>query len=1062
MQQCCFQSSLTSQNPIKTPSFKHISPKQGDLKQAFLTLSNQTPRPQCPPNDELYASILELCASRKALAQGRQIHARVIMSDSASGSMFLSTKLVFMYGKCGSLSDGRKLFDKVHQRTIFTWNAIIGAYVSNGEPLGAVELYREMRVSDIPVDACTFPLVLKACGGMTDIDSGCEIHGLAIKSGFVSVVFVANALVAMYTKCNEFDRAVQLFDRMADKGDVVSWNSIISAYLANGQSMEALRLFREMQKEGVLMNSYTVVGALQACEEPSCLKLGMEIHAALLKTGQEFGIYEANALVVMYSRCGRLREAGLVFSEMDEKDNVSWNSMLSGFLQNELYTEAIGFFGDMLYEGHKTDQVSVISIVSASGRLGTVLNGMEAHAYAIKYGFHSDLQVSNTLIDMYAKCCHVNYMDRVFYNMANKDFISWTTAIVGNAQNSCYLEALELFRRVQIEGMKVDEMMIGSMLLACSGLKYIPHVKQIHSYTMRQGLFDHVLKNTIVDVYGGCGLIEYASRMFERIENKDVISWTSMMSCYIRNGFANEALEIFYRMIEVGIKPDLVALMSILTASASLSALKKGKEIHGFLLRKGLTFEESIASSLVDMYARCGDVDNSFRIFSRAEHKDLVLWTSMINASGMHGRGKEAVNLFKQMVQTGLEPDHIAFLSLLYACSHSGLVDEGRRCLEIMESKYGLKPWPEHYACVVDLLGRANCLDEAYNFVKRMPIEPTSAVWCALLGACRVYSNNEIGEIAAEKLLDLDPQNPGNYVLVSNVLASTEKWKDVDKMRMQMKDKGLKKNPACSWIDVDNKVHVFMVRDKSHPQVEEINSKLAQITGRLEKGGYEADTKFVLHNVQEEEKKRMLYGHSERLAIAFGLIGTPAGTTIRITKNLRVCGDCHVFTKLVSKLFKREIRKIGNSDPKIIVLAFTSALHIDSKVQEEFTLHKPKTVAEMINVVNNYIELEQSKKGKMKSSSVIHANKTFLSPPTKSSRRLHQYVVDAQKFLEEKIKRKEVKQEQGQGQACHLYMIEIEKGKKRKKNDRITSCCKMMSSDKSAKLLPSFSKAKRP
>ncbi|KAF5186815.1 Pentatricopeptide repeat [Thalictrum thalictroides] len=764
-----------------------------------------------------------------------------------------------------------------------------------------------MRFSDVALDACTFPSILKACGLLKDLDYGTEMHGLAVKCGFVSNVFVVNSLVSMYSKCDDFHGARVLFDRMTEKEDVVSWNSMISAYSSNGKSLEALSLFREMQMEGVFMNSYTVVGVLQACQDPYFLRLGMEIHGALLKSGWEIEVYGTNALLVMYSRCGNIGDALRMFRGMNEKDNVSWNSMLSGFVQNELFAEAISFFCEVLDMGHHIDEVSVISIISALGRLGNLFNGMEVHACAIKHAFDSDLQVGNTIIDMYAKCGSVNYMAQVFDKMPEKDMISWTTVIAGNAQNGCYSEALELFRGALKEGMKVDAMMIGSALLACSSLRCASHVRQIHCYILRQGLLDLVLENTIVDSYGECTEIDYASRMFEKIENKDVVSWTSMISCYVHKGFANEALELFYRMGEAGIEPDMIAMVSVISACASLSALKKGKEIHAFLTRKGFSLEGSVVSSLVDMYAHCGCVNNSYRLFNLVQNKDLILWTSMINASGMHGDGKEAINFFHKMLDAGLKPDHITFLALLHACSHSGLIEEGRRYLGLMRSEYKLEPWPEHYVCLVDLLARAKCLTEAYNFVNNMTIEPTAAVWCALLGACRVHSDNELGEIVANKLLKLDPDNPGNYVLASNVFASKGRWKDVDDVRMRMRTRGLKKNPACSWIEVGNKVHAFMVRDKSHPQSEEIYSKLTKITERLEWEGYVAETKFVLHNVQEEEKKKMLYGHSERLAITFGLIETPAGQPIQITKNLRVCGDCHVFTKLVSKFFERKI-----------------------------------------------------------------------------------------------------------------------------------------------------------
>ncbi|KAL9239700.1 hypothetical protein vseg_013997 [Gypsophila vaccaria] len=812
-----------------------------------------------------------------------------------------------MYGKCGSVFDAQNVFDEMPERSIFSWNAMLGAFVSNGHPWDALGLYREMRVLGVEVDAFTFPCVLKACGSIKDFKLGTEIHGYALKCGFDSNGFIVNALVSMYFKCEDVDGARRLFDGMDDRDDIVLWNSIISVYSANGRTEEVVMLLREMQKIGVRMNSYTYVCALQTCEGP-LRRLGTELHAAILKSNDIVHLYVANALLVMYTRCGRMREAVQIFYNMMEKDNVSWNSMLSGYVQNGCYDEALRFFSEMVVGGGRADAVSLISIVGASGRLKYTLNGMEAHAFAIKHGFDTDIQVANSLIDMYAKCCQTSYMDHVFRNMVTRDVISWTTVIAGHAQNGRYKNALDLFREVMTEGVEIDGMMIGSVLLACSSLKQISHVKETHGYILRKGLFDLVLSNTLVDAYGECNDIELASRLFKLIENKDIVSWTTMISVCVDSGLGDEALNIFRMMKQTGVEPDAVALVSILSAIASLSALKKGKEVHGFLIKQGIPLEGALASSLVDMYGRCGNPENSSKVFNLVENKDAVLWTCMIHSTGMHGRGQEAIDMFNKMELDNTRPDHITFLALLYACSHSGMTDEGERYLELMKSKYNLEPWPEHYACIVDLLGRSNRLQEAYEFVNRMPIEPSAVVWCSLLGACHVHSNEKLGDIASKKLLELEPENPGNYVLVSNVFAASGRWNDVELVREKMREKGLKKSPACSWIELRDKVHTFTARDKSHPESEKIYEKLAQVIETLKtEAGYIPQTKFVLHNVEEEEKVKMVYGHSERLAIAYALLESPKGTPIRVTKNLRVCGDCHNFIKLVSKFFDREI-----------------------------------------------------------------------------------------------------------------------------------------------------------
>lgn len=815
-----------------------------------------------------------------------------------------------MYGKCGSFLDAEKVFDKMSERTIFTWNAMIGASVSSGRYLEALELYEQMRLLGVPLDAFTFPCVLKACGALGESRLGSEIHGVAVKCGYGAFVFVCNALIAMYAKCGDLGGARMLFDDgfSMEKEDPVSWNSIISAHVAEGQCFEAFSLFRRMQEVGVESNTYTFVAALQACDDPIFVKLGMEIHAVILKANHFAHVYVANALISMYAKCGQMEYAERVFRSMLCKDRVSWNTLLSGLVQNDLYSDALNHFRDMQNSGQKPDQVSVLNAIAASGRSGNLLTGMEVHAYAIRNGMDSNMQIGNTLMDMYGKCCCVKYMGRAFEYMPEKDLISWTTIIAGYAQNECHPEALNLLRRVLLEGMDVDPMMIGSILLACSGLKSKKFIREIHGYVLKRGLADILLQNAIVNVYGEVVLVNYARRVFESIKSKDIVSWTSMITCCVHNGLAIEALELFYSLKQTNLEPDSIALISALSAAATLSSLKKGKEIHGFLIRKGFFLEGPIANSLVDMYARCGTVENARKIFNSVKQRDLILWTSMINANGMHGFGNEAIDSFNKMTGENVFPDHITFLALLYACSHSGLIVEGKRLFESMKHEYQLEPWPEHYACLVDLLARSNSLEEAHHFVRNMPIEPSAEVWCALLGACRIHSNKELGELAAKKLLQLNTENSGNYVLVSNTFAADGRWNDVEEVRLRMKGNGLKKKPGCSWIEVENKIHTFMARDKSHPQSNDIYLELAQLTKLVEKkGGYKAQTKFVFHNVSEEEKIQILYGHSERLALGYGLLVTPKGTSLRITKNLRICDDCHTFFKIASEVSQRTI-----------------------------------------------------------------------------------------------------------------------------------------------------------
>ncbi|KAK8955745.1 Pentatricopeptide repeat-containing protein [Platanthera guangdongensis] len=892
---------VLSQSPQKSEAKTSVKEVFSSLVASFDQNSSK------PFIQESFSSSLELCASHKIAYLGQQIHARILKTSSSSDDGFLCTRLLFMYGKCGRLFDAQKLFDELPQRTIFSWNALIGGYASNGKPEKAVQLYWNMRRLDETVDGCTLASVLKACGLTEDLHSGIEIHSLAVKCGLNCIGFVANALVSMYAKCGQFEIARKLFEWMPEKRDVVLWNCIISGCVQTSMYFDAIFLFRKMHRIGMRMNSFTSVSILQACTELYFIKLGKEVHCSLLKYNRSFELYELNALMVMYTRNGRMSDAVRLFDEMNEKDNVSWNSLLSGYIHNFLCREAVELFYQMLESGYQPDEVSLVTVTSALGRLGYLLNGKEIHGHAVKRGLDSDLQMGNTLMDMYTKCGLVSYSKLIFHKIIDKDVVSWTTMIACYSLNSYYSEAIELFRKLQKEGIKPDSMMMGSILLACSGLVCVSLLKQIHGYTIRNMLLDRVLDNTIIDVYGECGEVKHALNIFKKIKNKDVVTWTSMITCCVHNRTFNDALCLFVEMMKDGVEPDVVTILGLLSATAGLASLKKGKEIHGFLIRRCLEIDGSLSSSLVDLYGRCGNIDESFKIFNRVRCKDLVLWTSIIDACGMHGLGRDAIELFDRMEAIGIVPDHITFLSLLYACSHSRLTMEGKMFFKKMIREYKLNPWPEHYACVVDLLSRAGELKEAYEFIRNMPIKPTAPMWCALLGACQVYSNYELGELAAQELLELEPENPGNHVLISNTFAAMGKWKDVKELRLKMMKKGLKKDPACSWIEVGSKINTFVARDNYHEDLPKIHAKLAEITRMLEEGGYIADTSFVLHDVGEEEKIKMLQTHSERLAIAFGLIHIPQGSTIRITKNLRVCGDCHVFTKLVSKMLGRDI-----------------------------------------------------------------------------------------------------------------------------------------------------------
>lgn len=409
-------------------------------------------------------------------------------------------------------------------------------------------------------------------------------------------------------------------------------------------------------------------------------------------------------------------------------------------------------------------------------------------------------------------------------------------------------------------------------------------------------------------MYINCGDEVTASKLFERCHDKDLISWNSLISSFIKSNEANKALLLFNRMISE-IEPNSVTIINVLSSCTNLANLPQGQCLHAYTIRRqsSFGFDLSLANALITMYARCGNMHYAENIFETLQRKNIVSWNSMIAGYGMHGRGHDAMLSFSKMLEDGFTPNNITFVSALSACSHSGLVEKGLQLFDSMVQDFYITPKVVHYACVVDLLCRGGSLNEARKFINSMPIAPDASVWRALLSGCRVYSETKLVKNISEKLVELEPTNAGNYVLLSNIYAAAGLWSEVRKLRTLAEEKGLRKPPGKSWISVKSEIHYFTAGDRSHCQSDKIYSKLSSLLSSVMKSGYVPDLHWVLHDEEDEEKLKRLLSHSEKLAIAFGLINVSNGTPILINKNLRVCGDCHEFGKHVSKHVQREI-----------------------------------------------------------------------------------------------------------------------------------------------------------
>ncbi|KAJ7540077.1 hypothetical protein O6H91_10G001000 [Diphasiastrum complanatum] len=681
----------------------------------------------------------------------------------------------------------------------------------------------------------------------------------------------------------------------------------LSKLCEEGRLKEALHILELMVQQTTKPQIQAYVCLLKGCSRRKALTEGKQVHALIVQSVLDSNIFLANTLIHMYSKCGSVLHAHKVFSNMPQHNVYSWTAIISAYADSGEVEEAINLFHQMQETGLAPDKVLFVVVLKACARLATLEQGKQLHSEIIKRGFQSDVVVGNTLVNMYAKCGCTEDARELFDNMSERDVVSWNAMIAGYAQNGLGKDALALFEQMKQEGMQPNNVTFVLLLNACASLAALEQGKQLHSEIIKRGFqSDVIVGRTLVDMYAKCGCTEDARGLFDNMTERDVVSWTAMIAGYAQNGLGKEALALYEKMKQAGVQPNSVTFVLLLKACASLAALEQGKQLHSEIIKKGFLSDVVVGSTLVDMYAKCGCTEDARELFDNMSERNVVSWNAMIAGYAQNGLGKDALALFEQMQREGMKPDEVTYISVLSACAHSGLVDQGRYVFDSMCKNHGVTPTKEHYACMVDLLGRAGCLADAELFMNKMPIQPNSVVWMTLLGAARNHGHVEIGRRAFDRVVKLEPKNASPYVLLSNIYAAAGKTDELAKIRNEMKEAGVKKMPGCSWIEVDNQLHAFVVGDATHPQSKEIQAELDRLVGLMKKAGYKPNLSFVLDDVEDEEENA-LCGHSEKQAIAFGLINTPFGTPIRIKKNLRVCGDCHNATKIISKIVGRDI-----------------------------------------------------------------------------------------------------------------------------------------------------------
>ena len=582
--------------------------------------------------------------------------------------------------------------------------------------------------------------------------------------------------------------------------------------------------------------------------------------------------------------------------------------MVRGFTLKQSPHDALLLFKEM-HENHvQPDEFTFSCILKACSRLQALSEGEQIHALIFKCGFGSHGFVKNTLIHMYANCGEVEVARRVFDQMSERNNRTWNSMFAGYTKVGYWEEVVKLFRDMLELDARFDEVTLVSVLTACGRLADLELGEWINRYIEEKGLKGNpTLITSLVDMYAKCGQVDTARQLFDQMGSRDVVAWSAMISGYSQARRCREAIDLFHDMQKANIDPNEVTMVSVLSSCAVLGALETGKWVHFFIKKKRMKLTVTLGTALMDFYAKCGSVESFMEVFEKMPVKNVLSWTVLIQGLASNGQGKRALELFYLILENNVKPNDVTFIGVLSACSHAGLVEEGRDLFVSMSRDFGIEPRIEHYGCMVDILGRAGLIEEAYRFIKNMPIQPNAVIWRTLLASCKVHKNVEIGEESLKQIVILEPTHSGDYILLSNIYASVGRWEDALRVRVAMKEKGVKKPPGCSLIELDGVIHEFFAEDNVHYQSEEIYNAIEDMMKQIKSAGYVPNTAEARLDAEEDDKESSVSHHSEKLAIAFGLINSPPGATIRITKNLRVCTDCHNATKIVSKVFNREI-----------------------------------------------------------------------------------------------------------------------------------------------------------
>ncbi|CAA7019481.1 unnamed protein product [Microthlaspi erraticum] len=765
-----------------------------------------------------YMPLFRSCSNLRSLTQ---LHAHLLVTGRLRRDPLPVTKLIESYAFMGSPDSSRLVFEAFPYPDSFMYGVLIKCNVWCQLLDAAIDLYHRLVSEKTQISKFVFPSVLRACAGSKNhLSVGRKVHGRILKSGVDDDAVIETSLLCMYGQTGNLRDAEKVFDEMPER-DIVAWSTLVSSCLENGEVVEALRIFKCMFDDGVEPDAVTMISVIEGCAELGCLRMAKSVHGMITRKRFDFDETLCNSLLTMYSKCGDLLSSERVFEKMVKKNAVSWTAMISSYNRGGFSEKALRSFSEMMKYGFEPNLVTVYSVLSSCGLLGLIREGKSVHGFAVRRELDPKyVSLSPVLVELYAECGRLSDSEAVLRAVGDGNIVSWNSLISLYARKGMVIEALCLFREMVTMRIRPDSFTLASSISACVNDGLVCLGKQIHGYVIRTNVSDEFVQNSVIDMYAKSGLVELACKVFDHVKDKSVVTWNSMLCGFSQNGNSLEAINLFDYMYSNSLETNEVTFLGVIQACSSIGSLEKGKWVHHKMILSGLK-DLYTETSLIDMYAKCGDLDAAEIVFKAIASKSIVSWSSMINAYGMHGRIGAAISTFNQMVESGTKPNEVVFMNVLSACGHSGSVQEGKFYFNLMGS-FGILPNSEHFACFIDLLSRSGELEEAYRIIKEMPFLPDASVWGSLVNGCRIHQRMDIFKAIKNDLSSIVTDDTGYYTLLSNVYAEEGEWEESRRVRSAMK----RKVPGYSSIEIDQKVFRFGAGEESGFRTEEIHKFL--------------------------------------------------------------------------------------------------------------------------------------------------------------------------------------------------------------------------------------------